>query len=408
MRKVVLVILVDGLRYDYISHKSSPFLTGLIKEGMSGKLIPPFTFSLSPTWFAGLYPENSGYWISPWYSPSTSIWKFFYPFSLLIDNIPVFRSYCNLLGASLSKVKETIALNAPINIARYFDYPQKIFPWDRDYIQDCVTLFDVLRMNNLNWLFIGSPSHNVGTLEVYEEFKKSVSNEFSLIFLHFGETDWAGHKFGPTSSEVFYRLKEIDNKISSIVDILNGIFDEIDLLVFGDHGMVEVKKVIDIESILKRERIKLFSDYLFFLGATTARFWFKGKNSRQKVEEILRSYTNIKILNEVNLDDIKCKFNHNKYGDLICVAKEGTIFSPNFFDGSIAPKGMHGYLPGAKDNQAAFIISSSYIEKPKVLQKPHDMVDLFPTLLDILDLSPIPGSNQGETILYATKNWNKS
>jgi bisphosphoglycerate-independent phosphoglycerate mutase (AlkP superfamily) len=59
---------------------------------------------------------------------------------------------------------------------------------------------------------------------------------------------------------------------------------------------------------------------------------------------------------------------------------------------------MHGFIPDSKDSYAAFIIKSSTVNKSLKLRKSRKLVDLFPTVLDMMDLSA-PASNKGKSIL---------
>lgn len=382
MSKTVLAILIDGLRYDFISEETTPYLSSLANEGIRGELVPPLTFSFHPIWFAGLYPQESGYWLSPVYSPHSSPWRFLPSVVAIDDKLPRFRKLCNMLIAKLFGVKENIALETPLRLARYFDYPEKKLPWDPSYLPHHVTLFDILRKKHLKWLFIGSPTHDVRTRSVYDEFKRKISKAFSFIWLHFGEVDWFGHEFGPSSHEVMIKLNKIDTVISKIIKISESIFEELNILVFGDHGMVSIQKVVNINNLLKHSGLKLYKDYIYFLGATTARFWFKNQKARKIIEEILGSIRDGVILSDYQQRTLKCKFKHKKFGELIFVARPHVIFYPNFFNSKV-PRGMHGYLPDVKENHAALILSGSYIDvKPQT--RIWSSVSLFSMILNML------------------------
>jgi len=386
MNQVLLAVLIDALRHDFITKKHTPFIYSLLREGgVLGELIPPFTFSFHPVWFAGLYPEESGQWLSPIFSPNTSPWRFISSLSFFTDRIPILRKFCNLSIAILNGVKETVATETPLEIARYFDYPVRKVPWSVNYVPGHKTLFDIMRENNMKWLYIGYPPDRTSTAYVYKKFRKRINREFSFIWLHFGDVDRMGHKFGPLSYKVSQELRQIDRIIGKILDILESLFDEIDIVIFGDHGMVEVKKTIDIMSLFRNSKLKLHKDFIYFLGATTARFWFKNETSKNIAKNILCNIPEGFILDENWLRKLRCRFFNREYGDLIFAMKGGAIICPNFFNGNKPPKGMHGYLPCVKDNHAAIVVYGAKawrLPKEFILETPQ----VFNIMLNALNL----------------------
>jgi predicted AlkP superfamily pyrophosphatase or phosphodiesterase len=389
---------VDSLRHDFVTKDNMPFLHSLSKNGISGSLKPPPSFSLYPTWFAGLYPNESGRW-GYYYSPETSPHRFIKPLLPVADKIMITRKLCNLIMWKLFYPYQTPALFLPLNLACYFESNEKLPPWAPNFVPH-ITLFDILRKNGLKWLFIG-PSY---TSTILRHFAKKVSEESSFIWLFFSEVDHICHTYGPASRRAQETLNVIDLAIRAVFNKLKRIFPKVDVLVFGDHGSVECKEIVDIEHILKTLDVKPPRDYLYFLGATDAKFWFKNNYSRAVIEKTLNKLKLGKILKNSELTEYKCKFNNSRYGELIWFANEGTIISPNFFNGPIIPKAMHGYLPQAKDNWSAFVLSSPDLNAKGIkLQAPFELVDVFPTLLDLLNLE-IPEKNGRKSILKALKS----
>lgn len=79
--------------------------------------------------------------------------------------------------------------------------------------------------------------------------------------------------------------------------------------------------------------------------------------------------------------------NDRKYGDLIFLAQPGVLISPNFFQGTMYVKGMHGFDPlYANDNHIIFL------EGPGIphinMKKKIRIIDIVPTILNILNITP--------------------
>jgi hypothetical protein len=134
------------------------------------------------------------------------------------------------------------------------------------------------------------------------------------------------------------------------------------------------------------------------LDSTTARFWFKEDNAKRKIAAMLEGLNGGKIMSKENLKICKANFNHTKYGELIWIADGGILILPNFWQGNSPVRGMHGYLPKVEDNCAAFMLLSPTIDRMIQLEEPCEMVDIFPTILDLLNL-PTPESNEGISVL---------
>lgn len=363
---------------------------------MRGIIVPQFSFSLHPAWFAGLYPDESGKW-GYYYSPRTSPYRFFKPVSFLA---PQSQAISKLSHSAMWKVLRwcgTLASYLPLRYSHYFDFSDKLPPWDPEYLRH-VGIFDILRAHRLEWLFIGAPGTFLGTQNVLTKLERKISRGISFVWLHFAELDWTCHEFGPYSNQAKTCLRDIDSAIRNVSEELNGLYEDVDLLVFGDHGSVEVKRTIDIEASLTLAEFKAPRDFLYFLGATTARFWFPNPTARHSIETTLRQLEGGKILDESQLEACRCKFSDSRYGELIWTADAGTVISPNFYNGSSVPKGMHGYLPDVKDTFAACVLSGPSVVNSMTLSDPIQMVDIFPTLLDLMGL-PAPPDRRATSVL---------
>lgn len=379
-----------------MTQEQTPFLSSLAKRGMRGIIAPQFSFSLHPAWFAGLYPDESGIW-GYYYSPRTSPYRFLKPVSLLAPrNQTVSRLYHSAMWKAL-RWCGTLASYLPLRYTHYFDFSDKLPPWAPEYLPQ-VGIFDILRAQRLEWLFIGAPGTFLGTQNVLTKLKRKISHGISFVWLHFAELDWTCHEFGPDSDQAKRCLGEIDSAIRRVSEELNDLYEDVELLVFGDHGSVEVERTVDIEAILNSTEFEPPGDFVYFLGATTARFWFQNATARYTIEAALRQLESGKILSESRLEACRCKFDDSRYGELMWTAVEGTVISPNFYNGSSIPKGMHGYLPDVKDTFAAFVLSGPSTENSITLSDPIQMVDIFPTLLDLMGL-PAPQDRQATSVL---------
>jgi hypothetical protein len=161
--------------------------------------------------------------------------------------------------------------------------------------------------------------------------------------------------------------------------------------------MVEVSKTVNIWEKIENLPLEFGKDYVMFLDSPSARFWFMNEKAEKLIENVLSEIHDGKILTEKEYKDYKIRFKHNKYWDLIFLVNPGVLVFPNFFQREFPVKGMHGYQPSYKDNMGVFLAHLSGERKIKKVDTVH-MVDIFPTVLNIMDL-PIPPTSEGRSLL---------
>ncbi|RLB06069.1 MAG: hypothetical protein DRG83_01195 [Deltaproteobacteria bacterium] len=405
-KNTTVLILVDALRWDSIL-KDGLFIKRLSEKGISGSLIPPFAFKPDAAFFAGLYPEEYDGGTEYWFSPETSPFKFTarVPLLKMVDILPerlqlpfrlAVRTYAQMVFRYKRIRRQASPAKIPFKYLKYFDFSMKYPPFGSEFAPK-PTIFDILRHNNKTWFFYGPPLHNVRAKSVLKRVKQ-LNEPFDFVFLFIGDLDWVGHKFGPESPELEEKLLEVDRCIEEIYNIFKQKYESLNLIVFGDHGMVKVKKTLDIEVCLRRLNLIPGKDYIYFLDSTLARFWFKNEKARGVVSEMLASLKSGRIIDKEWTVKYRIRYPHNKFGELMFWVNSGVLILPNFFQGSTLVKGMHGYPAEARDNHSAFIVNIDKEDLGIRINTPLDMVDLFPTILRLMNLE-IPEGTHGRDIV---------
>ena len=395
-KKLVLLILVDGFRHDYINPVDSPFLYSLGELNIEGKVRETFAFELRPAFFAGLQPDECQVANMFYYDPEGS------PFRSIDTSdgdrgriSSELRKEAERCGYSLVKHNGGCA-EIPLQLLKYFNFSEKYHTAEPSALPGHTTLFDYLKSDGRKWIWIGYPDGPGTTKEVMEIFRKRASEDTDFIFLHFSELDWAGHDCGPHSQKQKDVLKEIDEAIAEVYRILNQKVISLRGIIFGDHGQVEIRKHIDIEKMLKETGLILEKDYIYFLDSTQARFWFFNDKARKTISEILSKISEGRILTESDYGRLHFSFPDNRFGELIFVMNEGVGIFPNFFQSTNPCKGLHGYLPEVEGNWAKIIVTGCGINKR--IEKTIEMVDIFPTLLYLLGYE-IPTDVKSQSVL---------
>lgn len=389
--KTVLMIMVDALRHDYITEEDSPFLYRLAQQGAHGSLIPSFGFEPDGAYFAGLDPEECDGGAQYWRKPNDRVFYFTGLFRIL--NLLPFARWQNVLRKAIRLTAQLMAKDPmtrkmappnriPLDKLDQFSFPMTHFAHQPGFTPS-PSLFDIARHNDLDFLFHGHPLYKVKTPKVVERYINDDHGQHAFAFLFMGDLDSIGHRFGPDSAERRAMLRKIDSAISSIYRHAQKHYRETDLLVFGDHGMVAVDGILDSENIRRHAEADSEVDS-YFLDSTFARFWLKQGAAGNHLREFLGTVSGGHTLTDMEIEDYRIRFPHNYFGDIIFAVDNAKLIHPSFYsDSAHAPRGMHGYLPGCRDNESAFILSSARCTGAGNLGR-VDMRRVFPTILDLL------------------------
>ncbi|MAH03443.1 hypothetical protein CMI39_01510 [Candidatus Pacearchaeota archaeon] len=372
-----IVLMLDAFRRDYITSSDTPFLYNLTKRYGVGQLFQHFGFKNTVGFYTGMHPRKLGLFTN--YIYDGKVRKF--PYSILLFPFPrklkfhIINFFNHLIGNDMSYP----AIN--MDYLKYFKLKQKKHFFQQDSNE---TLFSIFKKNKIKYLFYDFPFIiENGKSRLHYTFKNNdetrvkkflkLINKNSFNYIHLTDLDPIGHKFGPKSDEIRRTLQKTDNLVKEI--LFNFDLEKDNILIWSDHGMVSVNKILDLQSKLP----EFGKDYVYFLESTMARFWFFNKDIKKQVLSILEEHEDYgKILSKQDKKNLKIDFNNNLYGDEIFLLNSGTLLYPNFFNNSPV-KGMHGYDLSDKNEIAFFTMNKKFTKQAK-------MEDLFPTLLQLMQL----------------------
>lgn len=384
--------MVDALRHDYICKEYSPFLFSLKQKYMSGTLKPSFGFEPDGAYLAGLYPEECNGGAQYWKNPDDQVFYFTSLFRI-IDIIPL-RKWKLLVRKAIRLVAQVMSTDPmtkkmappnliPLSILKDFSFPMTEYADSERFCQSN-TIFDIIKKENLPYYFHGHPKYKVKTDKVTERYLNEEKGGHPFSFLFMGDLDGIGHKYGPDSVERKNILMKVDSAIEKMYTHATSIYDDVELLVFGDHGMAQVNQTIDINSIIKE--FDFDNDDRYFIDSTFARFWIDNQDKKNELCEILGTIKGGHVLTNDEISNYKIRFDHNYFGDIIFVIDEHYLLHPSFYsNASSYPLGMHGYLPDSTDNESSFIIASTRTRNKGDIGR-VDMRRVFPSILDLLNL----------------------
>lgn len=230
-RPVVLLISSDGFRFGYQFKTDTPNIHRLINNGTEAErgLIPVFPTLTFPNHYSivtGLYPAYHGIINNYFLDPSTG------DFFTMHSHEPKWW-----LGEPLW---ETV-VNHGLKAATYFWPGSEVIKGSWNCPANFCMQYDA-----------SVPFQDrVDTVLNYFDLPSSEIPVF--MTLYFEDPDHQGHKVGPDDPEITEAVARIDNMIGRLIDGLEkrGIFEDVNIIMVGDHGMVGTcdKKLIFLDDL---------------------------------------------------------------------------------------------------------------------------------------------------------------
>lgn len=371
LKPTVILISLDGFRWDYLDKYKPPELNRLAREGVRARwMIPAFptkTFPNHYTIATGLYPEHHGI-------IENNIWDFGVTFSMgKREEVENSRWY---LGEPIWATAEKQGVRA----AAFF------FPGTETEIAGKRPTF---------WKPFDDKFPNEARIDqILEWLDLPVTERPRMFTLYFSDVDHAGHDFSPDSVETGEAVKKVDAMIARLMAGLNTrrIEKEVNLIVVSDHGMatVDQRNAIVMDDYLNRE----LTDRVL----TTGEIWQIFPKQGQQ-ENIIASLRNIRNATCWRRNKIPRRLRYNKssrIAPIVCSAREGWFMTSreryetqkkrnNFSQ----LKGAHGYDNRYESMRATFIAHGSAFRKNYVAE-PFENVEVYNLMCKILGLKPAP------------------
>jgi hypothetical protein len=262
------------------------------------------------------------------------------------------------------------------------------------------SIFDLCRENGLKFRYLAHPvsgdDEEIHTILV-RELRSGADHD--LYVAQFSVTDQKGHTDGPFSDAMQKgHLRDLDGKFASIHAALASNYDSWDLFICGDHGMAPVLQRVNVLEALARVDAKPAKDYVLFVNSTLAVLWYLTEKGRLAIEAALPGIPGSHVVDADERLRLRIPIDR-RWGDRMLAAEPGVMFWPDYFhvtDSVIV--GMHGYLDKRTETYGLALLASSngHTAPRQVGLRP--LVDVFPTLCDLLKV-PIPAGQEGTSLI---------
>ncbi|GAG26213.1 unnamed protein product, partial [marine sediment metagenome] len=182
--------------------------------------------------------------------------------------------------------------------------------------------------------------------------------KIEFAYLHLGELDGLLHSNKSDSVIIRKKIKDYDIKIRETYELAKKYYDEVNLVVFSDHGMKETEATYDLIKDIESLNLTYGKDYAAYYDSTMARFWFLNDTARDKIIDKLSQIKQGRVLLDDELRTLGVYFEDHKDGDLIFLMNPGILIAPSFM-GEKPVCGMHGYHPDDLDSWAIYLSNKS-------------------------------------------------
>ena len=352
--------------YRFISKENTPFLYKFGKENSLLKLKTLLGYTgIENTFISGKWPSETGIWTEFIYKRNF-IGKIlrFLPFpNFLLSYLYALINYYLNGNTFLSKLH-----HIPRRFFGKFNSGAKHKIWKRDFFQKRTFVY-------YGWpFFVVNNKVHLDFIKRNDEYKvskfiKKFNDNIDVYFMQLVDLDKTMHEFGTIHEKTLKELRKQDEYASIIVNEFKNKFKECKIIIWSDHGFIDIKEDINIV-----EKIKNIKCLDYFLDSTIARFWFKDNNGKEELLKILNQIKQGKIL------DLKEKDKYNiplgkEFGEIIFALEPGYLFVPNFYQGENGCRGMHGYMPDKADLDGIFIINREINKKEIELNEVLNLIE---------------------------------
>jgi len=360
----VIMISIDGFRYDYAEKYGAKNLLTLAKKGVSAEAMipsyPSLTFPNHYTIATGLYPSHHGLASNYFYAPGRQQFYAMKNPATFTDGswyggtpLWVLAEQQQMLSAAFYWVGTEADIRG-IYPTYYFSYNESI-PIERR-IQIVV-----------DWL------------KLPEEKRPH------LITFYISDVDHAGHEFGPDAPETAEAVREVDTTLRELYNALSGTGLPVNFIVVGDHGMT----TIDTKSTLTMPAAVDTSNFYIPRGVELVELYAKNKNDIQPTyEKLKKEEKDFTVYLKTNMPD---HFNygekddvHGVIGDIMLIPSWPKVF--NFSNRSPNP-GAHGFDPALVKDMYTIFYAWGPAFKMNLQVPAFKNVNVYPVVTKILGLS---------------------
>jgi predicted AlkP superfamily pyrophosphatase or phosphodiesterase len=362
----VVLVSLDGFRYDYAERYRAKNLLALARRGASvptGMIpcYPSLTFPNHLTIVTGLYPEHHGIVGNHFYDPATHRRYAYNDTESVLDG--------SWYGGTPLWV---LAGQQGMRSASFF------WPGSEAEIQG--------KRPSYYLKYDGAIPDEKRAEQILDWLKLPADQRPHFLTLYFSIVDNAGHKHTPDSPEVAEAVRHVDDIIGKLLAGFAASHLPVDVIVVSDHGEATTQgNWIYLDQFTDLSHFEVAGDVV------TAHLYADSEAAAEKAYEDLRGASDkFKVYRRANLPAGLHNAGNPRTGDPVVVAT-GPYYiraheALSFGDPLSTDPGQHGYDPEAVPAMRAIFYAAGPDIRPGVMLPPFENIHVYPLIAKILGL----------------------
>ncbi|MFH6982944.1 alkaline phosphatase family protein [Marinoscillum luteum] len=367
----VVLVGIDGFRYDYAQKYGAKHIQKLGQKGVkSERLLPSFptkTFPNHYTIVTGLLPGNHGLVGNSFYSRAKQAWYHVWDREAVREaswyaGVPlwVLAEEQGMLSASFFWV----GAESPIHGVK----------------------------PTYNYAYDGSMPNEHRLRQVLDWLRLPDAKRPHMIAAYFSLVDDAGHKYGPDHPRTGEAVLKVDSLIGNFMDSLDQLGLPVHVVLVSDHGMSAISHGIVLSDVADLDDAQV--SYSF-----PPMVYQPDSAKRLKLYDQLLRVPNMDVYTRENIPDFLSFSNDDRIGDFILMTDAPTIIleKPRPVSG-----GTHGFNPYSDGNMGAIFYAAGPKLKSGLEVPPVENIHIYPFIAELLGLTisePIDGDLNALRIL---------
>ena len=367
----LVLVSLDGFRYDYRSRTATPALDRLAAEGVyAERLVPVFPTLTFPNHYSlvtGLYPEHHGIVANTIYDP--------------------------VFGATFSlSDREAVA------DARWWGGEPLWVTAERQGVR-AATLFwpgseaAIGGVRPSDWKPYDDDMPYAARVDTALAWmSRPAATRPGLVTLYFSAVDVAGHRFGPDAPETTAAIARVDSTVGRLLAGLGARGIRANVVVVSDHGMAALSsdRVVFLD-----DADPAFADHTerVLWGATTLLWPTPG--TIDSLEARLSTLDHVSVYRREAVPERLHFRDSRRISPLVLVADDGWTLTTHA-DARVPRGGTHGFDNANLDMSAILIAAGPAFRSGGASVPTYRTVDVYDALCDALGLRPAPNDGDAE------------
>jgi predicted AlkP superfamily pyrophosphatase or phosphodiesterase len=373
---IVILISIDGFRWDYLHRFAPPVLSRLAAEGVRSEgLIPQFP----STTFPNHYTIVTGQRLARHGIISNNMETAAIPGRFSMSNRDVLADPRWWGGEPIWNTAER---QGKVAAAMFW-------PGSESAIGGRYATF---------WReFDDDLPHEQRVGQLLEWLRLPEGRRPSFLTLYFSDVDSAGHRDGPDSPEVRGAVARVDRSVASLVAGVDaiGLADRVHYIVVSDHGMAQLstERMIVLDDYLNPDSVNVV-DWSPVLAVSP-----KDGNVEALYQALKDKHPSLAVYRSREIPEQYGLAGHPRVQPVVGIAAEGWFITSRrdverWKAGTRRPPaGAHGYDPRLRSMHGLFVASGPRLARGTVVP-PFENIHIYDLMCALLEIAPAP--NDGD------------